>query len=823
MTPVDGFPGIGTQKRQTHINENMETLVQVSDGGIIYSLRVYIDNIVSGAPEAQVHYYVQALGQEFTQSELDAYAAGGVTVTGNIRAWYTTARHVTPTGDTGSTFLFTPGGAASHTFTYEDDLGSAGSVTAALPAGLTLQAPVQPQEDTTPPDVDVDIYVKRSGSYTRAEAFLATDSKAVIDDKFDALGYVQGYSLTVNAVDASGFTIAVTGEGAVLSGNTVTITKAGTYTVTVTDKSPNANKTAFTINVPDRIDTTPPTATVAVSATSLYEKTIILTLEDKDDKGNLISVKDGSTELDTVTLDAPADAERTDRNTYKYNVTDNGDIPFLFRDIAGNTGSTAKTISGIDTEPPELTVRWSPSDKKDAAFPPTGPLSTNVTAHIDSSKAMQNLTVRAGNETAEHPLLTKDPATSHTIYGQDNRNLVTITATPERVTVTFKENYDQTLTFTASSANGKSTVVTLNGITVIDKVKPEVDQMVEKRYDRKGEPVGTTDAAYQAVVVLRPSKLVTSANYGATKVEDGQLTPVIYGPDAPLEITFTRNGTYTVLLNDQAGNTTTVPVTIAGIDRTAPELTVTTVEENNQVKATVKVNEPCTVTWGKNGTHIFGAAGSHEITFTQNGTFAITATDAAGNESFKMVRVGSIDNDPPSISFDNSTIYVTEGTAADALKAELDKGYTVWDKNDVTPTVSYDSSAVTLNTAGQYTVTYTVTDKAGNQTTANRFVRVIGADTVCINIDGKLILPDSTAVLRPGGHTLALQNNSSTQPYSIKARRGILSAGQMKYLSGSSLHFDADGKFTVSSTGYYTLLVTTQDRQTIRVLLYVEQ
>lgn len=431
--------------------------------------------------------------------------------------------------------------------------------------------------------------------------------------------------------------------------------------------------------------------------------------------------------------------------------------------------------------------------------------------------------IRAGNETAEHPLLTKDPATSHTIYGQDNRNLVTITATPERVTVTFKENYDQTLTFTASSANGKSTVVTLNGITVIDKVKPEVDQMVEKRYDRKGEPVGTTDAAYQAVVVLRPSKLVTSANYGATKVEDGQLTPVIYGPDAPLEITFTRNGTYTVLLNDQAGNTTTVPVTIAGIDRTAPELTVTTVEENNQVKATVKVNEPCTVTWGKNGTHIFGAAGSHEITFTQNGTFAITATDAAGNESFKMVRVGSIDNDPPSISFDNSTIYVTEGTAADALKAELDKGYTVWDKNDVTPTVSYDSSAVTLNTAGQYTVTYTVTDKAGNQTTANRFVRVIGADTVCINIDGKLILPDSTAVLRPGGHTLALQNNSSTQPYSIKARRGILSAGQMKYLSGSSLHFDADGKFTVSSTGYYTLLVTTQDRQTIRVLLYVEQ
>ena len=798
------------------------------------SIKIYIDNIVNGAPTAQVRYYVQALGQEFTQSELDAYAANGVDVTGNIRAWYTTARHVTPAGDTGSEFLFTPGGAVSHTFTYTDDFGNTGSVTAALPASLTLKAPARPPEDTTRPDVDVDIYVKRAGSYTPADAFLGTDSKAVIDRKFAALGYVQGYSLTVKATDASGIeSITVAGDGAALNGNTVTITKAGTYTVTVTDKSPRANETKFTFTVPDKIDNTPPTATVAVKATSLYEKTITLTLEDKDNNDKPISIQDGSgNDLDTVTLHAPADARRTGRNTYEYNVTNNGNIQFLFRDIAGNTSSTAKTISGIDTEPPELTVRWSPSRRVQDTetgkytyidkYPTDQTVNTNVTAHIDSNKAMRDLTVRAGNETDEHTLLTKGAAMSHTIRGQNNSDLVTITATPERVTVTFKENYDQTLTFTASSANGKSTVVTINGITVIDKVKPEVDQMVVKRYDRKGAAVGDTDAAYQAVVAITPSKPVTSANYGATKVEDEQLTPVIYGPSAPLEITFTRNGTYTVLLNDQAGNTTTVPVTITGIDRTAPELTVTTVEESNQVKATITVNESCKVS--ANGNEYAMTANTPQtVTFTQNGTFAITATDAAGNESFKTVRVGSIDNDPPSISFDSGTIYVTEGTTEAELKAELDKGYTVWDnvtaKNDLT--VTYDSSAVNLTAAEQYAVTYTVTDAAGNQTTANRFVRVIGANTVCVSIDGKLILPDSTAVLRPGAHTLTLQN--SDQPYSIKARRGILSAGQMKYLSGSSLHFDADGKFTVSSTGYYTLLVTTQDRQTIRVLLYVEQ
>ena len=825
MTPVDGFPGIGTQKRQTRIRENMETRVEVMDGGgIVYSLRVYIDNIVSGAPEADVRYYVEQLGQEFTQSELDAYAASGVTVTGNIRAWYNTARHVTPTGDSGSEFVFTPANQrTAHTFTYTDDLGNPGSVTAALPAGLTLQAPTQPPEDTTAPTVDVDIYFKRAGSYTRAEAFLATDKQADIDSKFVNLGYVQGYNLAVNAVDASGFTIAVAGDGAALNGNTVTITKAGTYTVTVTDKSPKANKTEFTINVPEMIDTTPPTATVAVSAKSLYEKTITLTLEDRDNNGHLISIRDGNgIELDTVTLNAPADAKRTDRNIYVYDVTDNGDIQFLFRDIAGNTGSTAQTISGIDTAPPELTVRWSPSDEKDAAFPPAGPISSNITAHIDSNKAMQNLTVRAGNEATEHPLLTNGAATSYTIPGQSG-DLVTITAMPERVTVTFKEKYDQTLTFTATTPNGKSTAVTLNGITAIDKVAPKVDRMVVTRYDRKGTSVGTTNAAYQVVVAITPSKPVTSVNYGRTEVYQGQLMPVIYHQNYPLEITFTRDGTYTVLLNDQAGNTTAVPVTITGIDRTAPTLTVAQ-DTANDAKVTITVNEACKVSADGNEYNMT-ASTPKTVTFSKNGTFAITAVDAAGNESFKMVTVGSIDNDPPSISFDNSTIYVTEGATADALKAELDKGYTVWDKNDVTPanklTVSYDSSAVDLAKADQYVVTYTVTDAAGNQTTASRFVRVIGADTVCVSIDGQLILPDSTAVLRPGEHTLTLQN--SAQPYSIKARRGILSAGQMKYLSGSSLRFDADGKFTVSSTGYYTLLVTTQDRQTIRVLLYVEQ
>ena len=826
MIPVDGFPGIGTQKRQTRIRENMETWVEVRNGdGIVYSLRVYIDNIVTGAPKADVHYYVEQLGQEFTAEELTAYVGSGLAVTGNVRAWYTTDRHVTPTGGTGTEFTFTPGGPASYTFTYVDDLGSTGTATAQLPTGLTLQGYVEPPADTTAPDVDIDLYVKRGGVYTRAETIPGTTASSDITAKFDALGYVQGYSLTINASDASGFTIAATGGS--LTGNVLTIAETGPVTITVTDKSSDQNTTTITFTVPDRIDNEPPNAKVVSVPTSLYSKNLYVKVTDNSGEATLVFPV--GSEIVPDTTEDKHDKEH--KGEYKYEAKDNGTVQFIVRDAAGNTATVPHTVSGIDTEPPKLTVRWSPSAKTyydeatktwiDVNSPPSDPVNTNVIAHIESNKAMHGLTVRAGNEKPEqaHTLLEEGIAKSYKILGQDNEPLVTFEVTPEKVTVTYTGNYDQTLIFTATAPNGKSSEVVLNGVTVIDKTAPEITVLQTDRYDRAGKKVTDPDAsAYEAFVVLRPEKQPAFAvNYGIP----GQK----YSASLPLFLTFTADGTYNVVFADEAGNTTVVPITVTGIDRTAPVLTVAQ-DETNDAKVTVTVNEACTVTWGENGSYRFDAAGSHEITFTQNGTFAITAVDAAGNESFKMVSVGSIDNDPPSISFDNSTIYVMEGSVGEALKAELDKGYKVWDnvtEGVPAPTVDHNGdTAVDLMKAGQYVVTYTVTDNAKNVTTAARFVRVIGKDTVCVSIDGKLILPNSTAVLAPGDdHKLTLTNNG--QPYSVKARRGILSAGQMKYLSGSSLSFDANGRFTVNGTGYYTLLVTTQDRQTIRILLYIEQ
>ena len=53
-------------------------------------------------------------------------------------------------------------------------------------------------------------------------------------------------------------------------------------------------------------------------------------------------------------------------------------------------------------------------------------------------------------------------------------------------------------------------------------------------------------------------------------------------------------------------------------------------------------------------------------------------------------------------------------------------------------------------------------------------------------------------------------------------------SGTMIPLTGPPAQFTldadpaSDGSFTVAEAGYYTLILTTQSRQTIRVLLYVE-
>lgn len=828
----------------TWVNENWS--------GLVYSQRVYVDNIAKEAPEATIHYYFPELGQEFLQKDLEEYIeknGGEVEIYGTAKVWYTTSRHVTPIENTGSEYYFDKNNqSTSYTFKYKDEMENTGETTVSLPDGITLKELPVPYVDVTPPTVSVEIAGEYYDRYVSLDSFLAGSTGATADEikqKLAEIGTVQSLCLTVNASDVSGFDISLSDgkggaapEGITLAGNLVIIEKAADFTVTVTDKSEYRNKTELEITAEmlAYLDSTPPTAEITEKPKGMYAKTITAKLSDTDNNGSSTTKGEGGAELDNITLISPEGAVKVGTNTYTYEVTDNGNVEFVFYDSVGNRSksedSTA-SVTGIDNSAPKLEVTWSPpltyyDDVQeqyvtDRGMPTNEAVNTNVTAFIDSDKVMSKLTVNILG--VDIKLLENGAPTENNPYpitGSDGKPYAEIKAAPERIIVTYYSSQDSLdLNFTAEAPNGRSSTECVYSYNFeIDKTAPTAK--VKCDYKLK-----TTDCTvpYMAVVTIEPNEWVYSPNYGEVKTDTDPDTKKEYeyymGEDYPLVLEFRKNGVYNVQLADKAGNVTVIPVEITGLDRTAPEITLGEVTESGQsASVPVTVNEACTVSVGSRK-YTFTADETQNIEFTDNGTYIITATDAAGNEASRAVAIGNIDKIMPSISFDTNTIYVLKGSSAAELLAALNSGYTVWD--DITAAaelaVKIDSSEVQLNEAGIYSVGYSVTDKAENKAEAVRFVQVIGEETVCVRINGTLILPGSTALVKLGSeNSMTLEN--CTEPFTVKARKGILALGQLKPIAENTLSFDENNSFTVNSAGYYTLLVTTQSRQTIRVLVY---
>lgn len=849
-----------SQTRTVTIEENGEYEVRAYDvryselvtmagttNNYVFRQTVHVNNIAKAAPTATVNYFVKSDGNIYTYEELESFTGSGKTVVGNVVVTYETSRNVTATDKYDGQFTFTPENyenVGTITFTYTDDMGNEGRAEAKLPKGLKLTAFTSPKKDTLAPLVNVGVYTKRYDSYTHEESFTVrgTTTTNLTNETFTALDYVQGYRLILKVTDESDYTVSITDEvdGISLNGNIVTVSKAVPFTVTVTDKADEPHTTEFSVTpvMLGKMDTTAPKGNITEEkATDLYSKMLVIDLSDTDDQ-------DASTGDVTLSLPTAASKSGIAANRYQYKATTNGEVEFVFYDRAGNRGTAKHVVSNLDTMPPELTVTWSPAlqyesydpetDEKENVIDQTQPtvdfVNTDVTALIDSDKTLYALELVVNGD-SENPirLLSAGASTTnnpHVISEPNGGALVEIKSFPERIIVTYHGYYDGELAFTATAPNGKSETKVLQAYLNIDKTAPTIETTVKKLY-RKDENKNDYSKPYAVETVLEADEWVTSPNYGATEttVKGTHYKEYFDGDDA-LKLTFSANGTYAVQFVDHAGNVTVENITITDIDRTAPVITVSDRDEsNNRVTVNIATDEDTTLTVNKKAYRLAKDT-KQAITFDDNGSYLVTATDLAGNQSYTTITVGTIDKVLPSLSFDTNTIYVLQDSDEDALRQELDKGFNVWDNVTDTATLKADAhiddTNVNLNKSGVYTVAYTVTDKAGNKTTADRFVQVIGKNTVCIQIDNELVLPGSTAVLAPGEHRLTLRNNGD-EPYAIKARRGIYGIGQMKYLSASSLEFDDDGKFTVTDNGYYTLLVTTQSRQTICIRLYIER
>lgn len=815
-------------------------------------LTIHIDNMINGAPDAELRFYLDQFGEEYTEEELFEKFPDGLKTTGYVEVWYNTSRYVSPIDGTGEKVKFTYQDTnTSHLFKYVDDFGNEGSIEFDLADyGITFLSPPEPYQDTSAPTLVVDVYAKLFDSYTPAGAFSKDTAQEDVAQEFANIGYVQGYSMKIGVTDDSSYKIVVlaspptsltygsaqsdTIAGVEISGNAITVSSdiASDFTVAVVDNSSQESAAAgdnfsyVTIKADDLrawFDTTKPTAEQQVVQNGLYEQIAYVKFTDTANNGTVID--DGTNmENSTVTiLNGALERETVGEYAgwYKRVFKENSSEEIIFRDHVGNMGDRVKLeSSGLDTEAPTLTTAWTPPYVSASGEIDTGRytekmVNTSVYAHITANKVLDVANVQL---------------THYTYNGGDWIALesgdineipdcgASYTVNTQGITVCFDQG-GIGLRFNVPSPNGRSTTadVYLPAETIDKTVPTVIAETTELKRDG-------FDIPYAVKVKITPDESVYCLNYGtAEKLYDSATT---------LEFTLTQNGTSEYIFADKAGNRAVVPVTVDNIDTMAPDLTFSPDPAelpsiSTEQKVTVTTDEDCTLTFDGQ-TYRLAANGSQELSFSKNGVYTVSATDAAGNESIVNIPVGNVDKTPPDISFENGTIRIRQDSGESELTGALNAGVTAWEPETqkIIEDWTFDASTVDLTAVGIYEVVYTVQDAAGNVKTAVRYVSVYDKDSPGIYLDGALIEPEGTTVIQAGEHEIKVDHikeiaTGVLEPYTVKISKGILTIGQIKSKRADVI-IDSDGKFTITP-GFYTVSVMTQSRGTFRAILFVEQ
>jgi len=205
---------------------------------------------------------------------------------------------------------------------------------------------------------------------------------------------------------------------------------------------------------------------------------------------------------------------------------------------------------------------------------------------------------------------------------------------------------------------------------------------------------------------------------------DGQLEVKITG-----DVNTSVPGEYTVTysVHDSWGNkvSTTRTVVVKQADHEKPAITIT-----GEADVLVEVNTTyedagATVTDNVDSDLVIETVNTVDPNTVGSYTVTYTATDSAGNvaTAVRNVTVKVFDHQKPVITLNgNSSVSIVVGTQY------VDAGATATDDVDTTVEVVTVNN-VDATVVGEYTVTYTATDSAGNTATATRTVTVKEPDT----------------------------------------------------------------------------------------------
>ncbi|OMF66215.1 hypothetical protein BK142_29650 [Paenibacillus glucanolyticus] len=564
--------------------------------------------------------------------------------------------------------------------------------------------------------------------------------------------------------------------GGTMFSDSFTVTDNGIYTVYAEDQAGNAVIEQITI---DNLDTIPPAISLTLSTTEPTQTDIAITVDASDQESGIGIVKWAAGRQ-------PASYFAAEGNTLQgtgFTVSENGLYTVYAKDKAGNEQIETVEITNLYKSGPSLRLsldnpdwannpvriqldvtdngsgiavqKWAAGHHDSDYFNNEGTSFTGSSFTVDSN-GMYTVYIKdnAGYEAVavievtrmdnERPIISEPKLTPSTwtsqdvevwISGMDNSGVISLMKWSAGVQdeVYFEQGRGTVFqdVFTVD-ANGEYTVYAKDGAG-----NGNVRSFHVSNIDRE-EPI----------IHLQPSiKDPTNQNVAVTADVYGTLSPIMSTKWAPgiqplsyfdaegndFNGTFEAelNGWYTVYAESAAGNKTIETIEIMNIFKEVPVIQVAvspSVPTQTDVTVTASVYAPnplveSKLAFGQQDASYFAHGGgepwSDRLEVHDNGWITYYVRDHAGNESVKLVEITNIDREKPVITLlGDSRISLVQGSDY------TDPGAMANDNldGDLTDRIEVEGK-VDTSRPGQYTLRYSVADRAGNE--AEEVVRTV--------------------------------------------------------------------------------------------------
>lgn len=553
----------------------------------------------------------------------------------------------------------------------------------------------------------------------------------------------ENQSLHVSVTDAQGKQQPAANALGVQTNYSVLLTANGTYAITASVVE--GNEVKATVPEPKqvtvtKIDRAEPDIQVIESSNGTLKFTVV--------DENLKEVK-----LNNEVLTASSG------NTYEKTGLTAGEYTIVATDEAGNTAQQKAMVTLL--QQPTVTAH-----------------ATNLDS-TDHQKAETIITVDAHGSKLKEPTVN---VTGATVTKQSETTYL-FSAT---------ENNTYTVTFAAENGTESKVELTVTGIQK-DQLPPTI---------QTGEP--TTNAAANAATV---AITVTDPDDPSAAVKLTSDKGALAGSDNAYTLTATENGKYTLTATDESGKTSTYTVTIDSIKANiAPSITAEPVNVNGKtgtVKLIVNDNGGAAITSvaDQNGVQAIPQSdGSYLLTVTDNTTYTVTVTNAAGLTAQANVVVTGLDLSAPiiaapQVSFnENKTGAEITWTVTDLVDGTQGSGIA---------SVTFAGNVVTSNSNGVYVANvtdngdYIVTavDNAGNST--NQTVPVTGIDKIAPTIQ---TTSDNSAWKKAHTVTFVVNDENSGVAPSVSVTRDGVAVNCVESEKGYSFTADQNGTYVISAS-----------------------